>query len=275
MCVDFKYLNKAYPKDGYPLPEIDWKVKSLCGYPFKCFLDAYKRYHRIKMDKEDEEKTAFITSQGIFFYSKIPFGLKNARPTYQRLVDKAFQKKIGKNLEVYVDDLVIKSRTKYKIMRDNEETFKTLRSVYGHGGGRQHMDDSSLRIPHERNTSYGKEKGKGHTMEVKMICSLEINLDLLEERREQSAIYEAKSKAKMEKYYNSKVCNTSFKPRDLVYMNNDASHAKDSGKLSPKWEGLYEVTEALGSKAYKLRDHNEKSPSANLKCPQPQKMLCA
>ncbi|GJZ01406.1 hypothetical protein Tco_0519367 [Tanacetum coccineum] len=66
MCVDFKDPNKACPKDGYPLPEIDWKVESLYGYPFKCFLDAYKRYHQIKMAKEDEEMTAFITSQGIF-----------------------------------------------------------------------------------------------------------------------------------------------------------------------------------------------------------------
>ncbi|GKD33903.1 reverse transcriptase domain-containing protein [Tanacetum coccineum] len=82
MCVDFKDLNNACPKDCYPLPEIDWKVESLCGYPFKCFLDAYKGYHQIKMAKEDEEKTAFITSQGIFCYSKMPFGLKNAGSTY-------------------------------------------------------------------------------------------------------------------------------------------------------------------------------------------------
>ncbi|GKF43803.1 hypothetical protein Tco_0130355, partial [Tanacetum coccineum] len=64
MCVDFKDLNKACAKDGYPLPKIDWKVESLCGYPFKCFLVAYKRYHQITMAKEDEEKTTFITSQG-------------------------------------------------------------------------------------------------------------------------------------------------------------------------------------------------------------------
>ncbi|GKD36933.1 reverse transcriptase domain-containing protein [Tanacetum coccineum] len=95
MCVDFKNLNKACPKYGYPLPEIDWKVESLCGYPFKCFLDAYKGYHQIKMAKEDGEKTSFMTSQGIFCYSKMPFGLKNAGATYQRLVDKAFQKQIG------------------------------------------------------------------------------------------------------------------------------------------------------------------------------------
>ncbi|GJV69913.1 reverse transcriptase domain-containing protein [Tanacetum coccineum] len=129
MCVDFKDLNNACPKDCYPLSEIDWKVESLCGYSFKCFLDAYKGYHQIKMAKEDEEKTAFITSQGIFCYSKMPFGLKNAGSTYQRLVDKAFQRQIGRNLEVYVDDLVIKSHTEEEIIRDITETFKTLRQI--------------------------------------------------------------------------------------------------------------------------------------------------
>ncbi|GJT04183.1 reverse transcriptase domain-containing protein [Tanacetum coccineum] len=129
MCVNFKYLNKTCLKDGYPLSEIDWKVESLCGFPFKCFLDAYKGYHQIKMAKEDEEKTAFITSQGIYCYSKMPFGLRNAGATYQRLVDKAFHKQVGRNLEVYVDDLVIKSRTEEEIIRDIEETFKKLREI--------------------------------------------------------------------------------------------------------------------------------------------------
>nr|GEW62808.1 reverse transcriptase domain-containing protein [Tanacetum cinerariifolium] len=129
MCIDFKDLNKAYPKDGYPLPEIDWKVESLCRFPFKCFQDAYKGYHQIQMATEDEEKTVFITSQGIFCYMKMPFGLRNAGATYQRLVDKAFHKQIGRNMEVYVDDLVIKSRMEDRIVRDIEETFKTLREI--------------------------------------------------------------------------------------------------------------------------------------------------
>ncbi|GJQ95632.1 reverse transcriptase domain-containing protein [Tanacetum coccineum] len=122
MRIDFKDLNKACPKDGYPLPKIYWKIESLCGYPFKCFLDAYKGYHQIKMAKEDEEKTSFITNQGIFCYSKMSFGLKNAGATYQRLVDKAFQKQIGRNLEVYVDDLVNKSFTEQEIIRDMEDS---------------------------------------------------------------------------------------------------------------------------------------------------------
>ncbi|GJX58786.1 hypothetical protein Tco_0290176 [Tanacetum coccineum] len=86
---NFKDLNKACSKDGYPLPEIDWKVESLCRFPFKCFLDAYNGYDQLKLAKEDEEKIVFITSQGTFCYSKMPFGLRNAGATNQRLVDKA------------------------------------------------------------------------------------------------------------------------------------------------------------------------------------------
>ncbi|GJU36214.1 reverse transcriptase domain-containing protein [Tanacetum coccineum] len=99
MCVDFKDLNKACLKDGYPLREIDRKVESLCGFHFKCFLDAYKGSDQIQMAKEDEEKTAFITNQGIFCYTKMPFGLRNARATYQRLGDKAFHKQGSRNLK--------------------------------------------------------------------------------------------------------------------------------------------------------------------------------
>ncbi|GJZ44312.1 reverse transcriptase domain-containing protein [Tanacetum coccineum] len=129
MCVDFTDLNKACPQDCYPLREIDWKVESLCGYPFKYFLDAYKGYHQIQMAEQDKEKTAFHTSHGVYCYTKMPFGLKNAGATYQRLVDKAFDRQIGRNLEIYVDDLVIKSHTETELLRDIEETFRTLRKI--------------------------------------------------------------------------------------------------------------------------------------------------
>ncbi|GJT80276.1 reverse transcriptase domain-containing protein [Tanacetum coccineum] len=84
--------------------------------------------------------------------------------------------------------------------------------------------------------------------------ALEINLDLIEKKRERASIQEAKSKAKMERYYNSKVRGTSFKLGDMVYCSNDVIHAKDEGKLGPKWEGPYEVKESLGKGAYKLKD---------------------
>nr|GFC82665.1 reverse transcriptase domain-containing protein [Tanacetum cinerariifolium] len=82
---------------------------------------------------------------------------------------------------------------------------------------------------------------------------LRLNLDLLEEGREHTAICEAKAKSKMMKYYNARVRGVAFKPGDFVYHSNDASHAAAGEKLGPKWEGPYEVTEALGNGAYKLR----------------------
>nr|GEU39407.1 reverse transcriptase domain-containing protein [Tanacetum cinerariifolium] len=129
MCVDFTDLNRACPQNCYPLPEIDWKVESLCGYPFKCFLDAYKGYHQIQLAEVDEEKMAFHTGQGVYCYTKMPFGLKNAGATYQRLMGKAFKSQVGRNIEVYVDDLVVKSYTEAEVVRDIEETFRTLRKV--------------------------------------------------------------------------------------------------------------------------------------------------
>ncbi|GKF61204.1 reverse transcriptase domain-containing protein, partial [Tanacetum coccineum] len=129
MCMEFTDLNKAYPQDCYPLPEIDWKVESLCGYPSKCLLDAYKGYHQIQMAESDEEKTTFHTGQGVYCYTKMPFGLKNVGATYQRLVDKAFNSQVGQNIEVYIDDLVIKIYTEAEMLRDIDETFCTLRRI--------------------------------------------------------------------------------------------------------------------------------------------------
>ncbi|GJR42317.1 reverse transcriptase domain-containing protein [Tanacetum coccineum] len=86
-------------------------------------------YHQIQMAEQDEEKTAFHTSHGVYCYTKMPFGLKNAGATYQRLVNKAFDRQIGRNLEIYVDDLVIKSHTETELLRDIEETFCMLRKI--------------------------------------------------------------------------------------------------------------------------------------------------
>nr|GFC14772.1 reverse transcriptase domain-containing protein [Tanacetum cinerariifolium] len=82
---------------------------------------------------------------------------------------------------------------------------------------------------------------------------LRLNLDLLEERRELAAMNEARSKSKMTKYYNSRVRGVAFQPGEFVYRRNDASHTVAGGKLGPKWEGPYEVTDALGNRVYKLR----------------------
>ena len=110
LCVDFTNLNKACPKDSFPLPMIDQLVDSIAGHKLLTFMDAFSGYNQIKMAEEDQEKTAFITSQELYCYKVMPFELKNAEATYQRLVNKMFNKQIGRNMEVYVDDMLVKSK---------------------------------------------------------------------------------------------------------------------------------------------------------------------
>ena len=90
ICVDFTDLNKACLKDSFPLPRIDQLVDSPAGHKLLTFMDAFSGYNQIKMAEEDQEKTAFITSQGLYCYKVMPFGLKNAGATYQRMVNKMF-----------------------------------------------------------------------------------------------------------------------------------------------------------------------------------------
>ncbi|RDX77401.1 Retrovirus-related Pol polyprotein from transposon 17.6, partial [Mucuna pruriens] len=111
MCTDYTDLNKACPKDSYPLPNIDQLVDGVSGFALLSFMDAYSRYNQIRMYERDEEKTAFITDDGIFCYRVMPFGLKNAGATYQCLMDEIFKEVRGTNVEVYVDDMVVKSKT--------------------------------------------------------------------------------------------------------------------------------------------------------------------
>ena len=127
MCVDFTDLNQACPKDSFPLPRIDQLVDSTAGHKLLTFMDAFSGYNQIQMAEEDQEKTAFVTSQGLYCYKVMPFGLKNARATYQRLVNQMFKKQIGKNVEVYVDDMLVKSKEKEDHLDDLEETFNTLK----------------------------------------------------------------------------------------------------------------------------------------------------
>jgi hypothetical protein len=88
VCVDSTSLNKHCPKDPFPLPCIDQIIDSIAGCARLSFLDAYSGYNQIKLKKEDEEKIAFITPYGVFCYQVMPFGLKNAGATYQRIMQK-------------------------------------------------------------------------------------------------------------------------------------------------------------------------------------------
>ncbi|KAI5343733.1 hypothetical protein L3X38_011609 [Prunus dulcis] len=111
MCQDYTDLNKACPKDSFPLPRIDQLVDATAGHELLSFMDAYSSYNQIFMHPPDSEHTAFITDKGLYCYNVMPFGLKNAGATYQRLVNKIFAGYIGNIMEVYVDDMLVKSRT--------------------------------------------------------------------------------------------------------------------------------------------------------------------
>ena len=128
MCVDFTDLNKACPKDNYPFPRIDTLVDSTARHQLLSFMDAFSSYNQIKMEESDQEKTSFVTSQGLFCYKVMPFGLKNAGATYQKLMNKMFAHQIGRNVQVYIDDMLVKSLREDDHLDDLRETFDTLRS---------------------------------------------------------------------------------------------------------------------------------------------------
>nr|GEV54405.1 reverse transcriptase domain-containing protein [Tanacetum cinerariifolium] len=398
MCVDFTDLNKACPQDCYPLPEIYWKVESLCGYPFKCFLDAYKGYHQIQMAAADEEKTAFHTGQGtlkkcikksdfrwtmeaeqafqqlkqhlsalpllaapkpreeLIMYLSATHGAISAvlmieRGTAQRpvyFISRALQgpelnyspmeklvlslvfaaKRLrryfqthpitGQILADFLNEMPSNAPQGASVAETQEEPWTLFTDdsscVDGSGAGLiltnpdgvkftyalrfqfaasnnkaeyealiaasdpNHSSVAVLqvgnrhskplfgraeesKVPDSRNgllheVDRSKSSGNDYRRTIDVVNNdeeLRLNLDLLGERQELAAISEAKSKSKMMKYYNARVRGVAFKTGDFVYRSNDTSHALAGGKLGPKWEGPYEVTEALGNGAYKLR----------------------
>ena len=110
MCVDYRDLNKASPKDDFPLPHIDVLVDNTAKNHMFSFMDGYSGYNQIPMDANDKGKTTFITPWGTFCYTVMPFGLKNAGATYQRAMVALFHDMMHKEIEVYVDDMVAKSK---------------------------------------------------------------------------------------------------------------------------------------------------------------------
>ncbi|KAG8481981.1 hypothetical protein CXB51_026895 [Gossypium anomalum] len=127
MCVDYRDLNKASPKDNFPLPHIDTLVDNTAGYSLFSFMDGFSRYNQIKMHLEDMEKTTFVTMWGTFCYKVMPFGLKNAGATYQRVMVTLFHYMMYKKIEVYVDDMIAKSRIKNEHVQVLRKLFLRLR----------------------------------------------------------------------------------------------------------------------------------------------------
>nr|GEW12163.1 reverse transcriptase domain-containing protein [Tanacetum cinerariifolium] len=349
-------------KDCYPLPEIDWKVESLCAYPFKCFLDAYKGYHQIQLAESDEEKTTFHTGQKVYCYTKMPFGLKNAGTTYQRVVDKAFDYQIAKRLRRYFQAHLVVVITnqpikqimscpnvvgrlqKWSVMlREHNITYRLRTSVKG-----QVLADFLVEMPDESppdasvvetqqepwtlftdRSSCVDGSGAGliltspegtkftYALRFKFaasnneaeyetliaglwitsqmrVCNVYVLVEIFKEKsiqkKEVTTVVEehgptwmtpiieylkerillddrkeaSKLRIKARQYellegvlYRRSFLTLWLRPGDFVYRSNEASHAVDGGKLGLKWEGPYEVTEALGDGAYKLRSADE------------------
>ena len=110
ICIDFRDLNKATPKDDYPLPNIDLLIDSTAGHAMFSFMDGYSGYNQIKLAARDQSKTSFTTPWGTFCYTVMPFGLKNAGATYQRAMAVIFHDQMHKNMDAYVDDILVKSK---------------------------------------------------------------------------------------------------------------------------------------------------------------------
>jgi hypothetical protein len=127
MCIDYTNLNKACPKDPFPLPRIDQVIDSTAGCELLSFVDAYSGFHQIPLNPADQIKTSFITPYGAYCYLAMPFGLRNAGETYQRCMQKCLHTQIGKNVQVYVGDVVIKTKESRTLIDDLRETFDNLR----------------------------------------------------------------------------------------------------------------------------------------------------
>ncbi len=146
VCVNFTDLNRVCPKEPFPLPKIDQLVDYTAGHERMSFLDAFQRYHQIALRREDKEKTAFITPRGVFCYKVMSFGLKNAGATYQRMVTKMFSELLGKTVEVYIDDMVVKSvkssnhvedlRRVLGILRRHNLKLNAAKCAFGVGSGK-------------------------------------------------------------------------------------------------------------------------------------------
>nr|GEV68796.1 putative reverse transcriptase domain-containing protein [Tanacetum cinerariifolium] len=297
ICVDFKDLNKACSKDGYPLPEIDSAKETVSAVLMTkreakqmpiYFVNRELRGPKLNYTLMEKLVLALVHANGSragliltnpegveFTYAlRFRFDATNNEAEYEALIaGLRIAEQMGiKNLQANVDSRLVANQVNEMYVAKVVNMIRYMEKINGlmeranHSLGegiKASNGDTPFSLTYINEAVISAEicmptLKKAEVDLVQNIEALEINLNLLEERREEAAIREAKSKAKMEKYYNSKVQSTSFKPGDLVYCNNDASRAEDTGKLGLKWEGPYEVTKALGKEAYNLRDRDEK-----------------
>ena len=127
VCIGYTDLNEACPMDRFPLSCRYQIVNATSEHGILSFLDAFSRYHQILIHPPDVEKTVFITPHRLYCYNIMSFGLKNLGATYQRMVTKIFRPLIGKSMEVYIDDMLIKSKERPDHIRHLQEVFELLR----------------------------------------------------------------------------------------------------------------------------------------------------
>ncbi|XXG82707.1 hypothetical protein AAC387_Pa10g0605 [Persea americana] len=127
VCIDYRDLNNACPKDEFPLPKPEVMIDNTCRFERMTFMDGFSGYNQIKMHPKDERHTSFWTPFGVYCYTVMPFGLKNAGATYQRAMMKIFQDMQHRTIECYVDDLIVKSKRKEDHLQDLREVFLRLR----------------------------------------------------------------------------------------------------------------------------------------------------
>jgi hypothetical protein len=128
-CIDYRRLNNVTKKDSYPLPRIDELLEKYKTARWFSSLDLAAGYHQIEMEEKDKEKTAFICSQGLFKYNVMPFGLTNAPATFQRMMDKTLKEYIGEFVTVYLDDIMIYSKSFEEHIEHIEKVLMKLKEI--------------------------------------------------------------------------------------------------------------------------------------------------
>ncbi|KAJ9546930.1 hypothetical protein OSB04_019473 [Centaurea solstitialis] len=169
VCIDFTDLNKACPKDPFPLPHNDAMVDATAGHELLTFMDAYSGYNQILMHTNDQEKTAFMTDKGIYYYKVMPFGLKNAGSTCQRLVNTMFKEHLGRTMEVYIDDMLVKSERSI----DHVAHLKKILGISGDATGNRSKPEQVKAVAEIQSSRNVKEVKKltGHVAALNRLIS--------------------------------------------------------------------------------------------------------
>lgn len=126
MCINYSNLNRACPKYFYQLPNIDQLLDFISGNQLLSFMDAFSGYNQIKMVEEDQDDTLFMTHRGVFAYKVVPFGLLNAGATFQKTMDTIFAPQLSRNMQIYVDDMIVKSLLAEDHVKDLLESFERI-----------------------------------------------------------------------------------------------------------------------------------------------------